>query len=447
MTPVGGSFRDPDSRVFVDHDTVLRGLSEAAWAGLDKAMSTDLPAAAPVLDWSPADTAAGWSRVIAPEAIPLVSQPSEWSFGMLKRAALATLDIVIHAAEHGYSVVDATAHNLTFRGTELVFFDHGSFRAEPFRRWDAYGQFCDEFLSPLLLEAHAGIRFQPYLRGRLAGLPITELAPLFRGTARFKPGVMAHVKLRARLESRARGMSADERRALSDQAAPGPAAVARIAGKLKDLIEGLESGADSVWADYTATCTYDQAETEGKTAFVSSAIDELRGTWAWDVGANTGHFSQLLARGFENVLAIEQDAGAVDRMLDTLGNQRRIHPIVADITDPPAARGVMLEERTDLRSRAPADFALFLAVVHHLSIGAGLPLWKVAELARWAARGAVVEFVDPSDPMVAELTASRPLASRGYDRDSFEEAFDSHFRTIRSERVTESRTLYQMEAR
>ena len=167
MRSAPGSFRDPDSRVFTHNDEVVRGLSDDAWAGLDKATAAGLADAAPLLEWNHAGDVPDWPHAITPSPIPFVSQPPEWSFGMLKRAALATLDIVIHAAEHDYSIVDATAHNLTYRGTELVFFDHGSFRADPFRRWDAYGQFCDEFLAPLMLEAYAGIPFQPYLRGRL----------------------------------------------------------------------------------------------------------------------------------------------------------------------------------------------------------------------------------------------------------------------------------------
>jgi hypothetical protein len=54
---------------------------------------------------------AGVTHVVEQPLLPLVSYPSEWSFEMLRDAALLTLQIQSELVERGLSLKDATAFN------------------------------------------------------------------------------------------------------------------------------------------------------------------------------------------------------------------------------------------------------------------------------------------------------------------------------------------------
>jgi hypothetical protein len=71
---------------------------------------------------------------------------------MLRDAALATLRIQQLALDHGMSLRDATAYNLTFHKGRPLFLDTTSFEIlRDGQPWVAYRQFCQHFVAPLQL--------------------------------------------------------------------------------------------------------------------------------------------------------------------------------------------------------------------------------------------------------------------------------------------------------
>ena len=81
---------------------------------------------------------------LKPEKIDFVSYPYEWSFDMLKDAALLTLQLVKDAISFGLILKDATPFNIQWHKGKLIFIDTLSFEkyieTEP---WIAYRQFCE----------------------------------------------------------------------------------------------------------------------------------------------------------------------------------------------------------------------------------------------------------------------------------------------------------------
>ena len=55
----------------------------------------------------------GWAGVLEHTEIPFISYPYEWSFSMLKAAALLQLNILETALENDWIVKDATPYNLS----------------------------------------------------------------------------------------------------------------------------------------------------------------------------------------------------------------------------------------------------------------------------------------------------------------------------------------------
>ncbi|MCM0679121.1 class I SAM-dependent methyltransferase, partial [Micromonospora phytophila] len=411
-----GSFRDPANRIFHLGDDVLRGLDEQAalqWRAL--AASDFFPpllAAGKVCGTEVAEPALlpsgdGWAAVLRHERIPFVSHPYEWSFGMLRDAALLHLEIVRAALPAGFTTKDGSAYNLQWRGAQPVFIDVGSFTpvrdGEP---WAGYRQFCQTLLYPLLLGAHLGLDFQPWLRARVDGIEPDEMRPLFRGARRLLPGVLTHVHLHGAMQSRNAGASTTDVRAqLRAAGYSREMALATVRG-IEKLVRRLDRPpAASHWADYQRTCAYTADDRAAKERFVAEAmVGGPRPRLVLDLGANDGRYARLAARHADYVVAVEQDPTVVDELYRALRaeGERRILPLVMDLADPSPGGGWRGVERASFADRADADVVLALAVVHHLAIGRNVPLPEVVDwLVGLAAPGGriVVEFVHPEDPM------------------------------------------------
>jgi hypothetical protein len=454
-----GSFRDPTARVFYQGDRVLRGLADEA-AAIDAAargaglMDKLIDAGLFIRNWtvddvtSPAGIPA--TSIVESERLALISYPSEWSFSMLRDAALATLDANLMALNSGFILKDASAFNVAFNGTTPVILDVTSLDRFGERGiWTAYGQFCDHFLAPLLLEAYAGVPFQRMLQGRADGIPIEDLNRLLRGRAGLHKGVASHVRLRSILERRAAGMGTQSRRDIGGASLPASAVVNTIR-KMRSLVVGLESSANSTWASYESALPYNQEAVVAKEQFVENAAAAAEThDLAIDVGANAGRFTALLTNHFDRVLGIDNDSGAIDALYSSTksAGTGAVTPLVIDITNPTPAFGWRGRERASFMSRVQPSFATWLAIVHHLCLSVGLPLDEVIGLVFEFSNDAVVEFVAIEDPMAQRISASRTEVLGRYDREYFEEVAAELGSIVSSEQVSQFRTMYHLRRR
>jgi hypothetical protein len=455
VTFLPASFRDPDARVLESDGTrILRALSARAAAEREAVESSGLLAAlvadglvvesARVPDATPPE---GFAAVVASRRLPFPTYPYEWSFGMLRDAALLTLDVLARALERGATLKDATAYNVLFDGARPLFIDVASLVPhEDGTPWLGYGQFCDHFLAPLMLEAYRGIPFQPFLRGSLEGLSIGgQLSPLLGWRDWLRAGVLTHVKLRALLDRRTRDLPTEARRDVRRASLPRAAVLANVRG-LRRLVGRLASRAGSVWAGYSEANTYDESLSARKEAFVAAAAERAGGgALAWDVGANTGRYARVLARRFATVVAMDADPGAVERLYREVrgtSDERTLLPLVVDVMNPSPAQGWRGTERATLPARGRPDLALYLALVHHLCLGRGVPLDGFLDLVRETSRLAVVEFVAREDPMSQRLLATKLEQHADYDVEAFRRLARARGEIVAEEALSSTRSLF-----
>src|SRR4051812_22069417 len=128
-----GSFRDPDSRIFTADGRVLRLLSEqglADWRALSASGLLDelrIVGTREVEADVPEALHGGVAAVLEHDVVPFVSYPYEWTFAMLRDAALLQLELLRRAIEKGLILKDSTPYNVQFRGAQPLFIDVGSF--------------------------------------------------------------------------------------------------------------------------------------------------------------------------------------------------------------------------------------------------------------------------------------------------------------------------------
>ena len=455
-----GSFRDPDSRVYREGDEILRALSErglADWEALSATrffaeaqesgtiVRTELREGAP----SPPDfptTAA----VLRHERVPFVSYPYEWPFSMLRDAALLQLELLRAALAEDMIPKDASPYNVQWNGTHAVFIDVGSFErlgeGEP---WAGYRQFCTLFLYPLMIQAYAGLDFQPWLRGSLEGIEPRQARAILRGRRTLRRGVLAHVALHARLERREgdRDTRTEVRRAGFRKEM-----IDANAGGLERLVRRLDwKLPGTAWSGYGERAHYEGDELERKDRFVREACASAWRKLVWDLGCNDGRYSRIAAEHSDYVVAVDGDQATVEALYRKLREEgdERILPLVMDLADPSPARGWRGLERSRLEERGRPDLVLCLALLHHLSIGANVPLPQVVEWLASLGGTLVVEFADREDPMVKRLLSrKREGANPEYSKERFEHALGERFEIVRREPLASGlRTLYEARPR
>ena len=93
----------------------------------------------------------GYGLVIEHAKLDPVSYPYEWSFSMLKDAALIVLKVNIIAKKYHYQTQDCHAYNVIFDGTQPKYVDLGSFQKidEEYEGWSAHEDFFKSYYYPL----------------------------------------------------------------------------------------------------------------------------------------------------------------------------------------------------------------------------------------------------------------------------------------------------------
>jgi hypothetical protein len=389
-------------------------------------------------------------RTLQPQPVPVISYPYEWSFSQLKDAALLTLRIQKKAVEAGMTLKDASAYNIQFIGCRPVLIDTLSF--ETYREgepWVAYRQFCQHFLAPLALMALRDVRLNSLLRIYIDGVPLDLASALLPWKTRMSFGLGLHIHTHAGAQKRYAGQGINPSQVSNRK-------VTRMA--FLGLIDSLETSVRKLewkpegteWADYYDITNYSQDAFNQKKALVRSFLEQTHPGIVWDLGANTGEFSQIGVDLGAYTVAMDVDPSAVEKgyQAGKAAKNARLLPLLMDLTSPTPSLGWQNRERMSLTERAPADAVLALAIIHHLSISNNVPLPSVAEYFSQLGRSLIIEFVPKSDTQVQKLLASRVDIFDHYTQPDFEAAFAQYFTLRQSQPIPGTqRTLYLYETR
>ena len=462
MKPDPGSFRDPSNRVLIDGDRVLRGLDLTAYEDYEALRSSRffergiergqlVPTR--LLDPAPAHLGAdGWAAVLEHDRIPVISYPYEWPFAMLREAALLQLDLALGAIDEQLITKDATPYNVQFVGSRPVHIDIGSFeRLSDGEPWFGYRQFCEQFLFPLVLTARRGLTHQARLRGSVRGISPRECVACLRWHDIVRPSLFIHVGLQGYADRRRSGEHRDVRAELTS-AGFGPAVITGQLRRLRRLVEGLSWGSTtSTWSGYSDRSHYTDADLRAKEELVREVVNERRRHQVLDLGANDGHFSQLVLPSADYVVAVDHDPLVVDRLFRRLADQgeERVLPLVLDLRDPSGGLGWRSRERAAFADRVSPDVVLCLALIappRHLGEH---PARRDHRVPRGSSDEVVLEFPTPADPMVQLLVGQkkeRSLAADRYSVAALERSLATRFDTRRRVEAG-TRVLYHLVAR
>ncbi|MGI1659813.1 MAG: hypothetical protein ACRKFN_12750 [Desulfitobacterium sp.] len=381
-------------------------------------------------------------KILKPERISFISYPYEWSYSQMKDAALTTLRIQKIAMKYGMILKDSSAYNVQIYKGKFVLIDTLSFEIyqedEP---WIAYKQFCQHFLSPLFLMTYTDIRLSQLIKVYIDGIPIDLASRLLPAKTYLKFSALVNIHLNAKSQKKYSDKQIDMKKIKMSKM------------RLEALIDSLEKTVESLnwkpgkteWGDYYSITNYSEEAFEAKKELVSDFITITNPTRVWDMGANTGVFSRLASSKGIDTIAFDIDPIAVEKsyLYSKAMNETTITTLLMDLTNPSPSIGWSNEERFSLLSRANADTAIALALIHHLAISNNVPLVRIAEFFGSICKDLIIEFVPKADSQVQRLLATRKDIFPEYNEENFEIAFSSFFRLIKKEKIPGTeRTLY-----
>ena len=452
-----GSFRDRTSRVFTRDDQIYRTLkveSLAAWRQasnepfFQRLVAEKRIVGTEEVPWDEyrrfelPDDVVG---VLRHETIPFISYPYEWSFGMLRQAALLHLRILTDSVKAGLILKDASPYNVQFRGGREVFIDIGSFTSlKPGEPWVAYRQFCELMLFPLMIQAYRGVHFQSILRGQLEGISARQFLQWMRWRDFSRPGVLTNGWLQAILERKTQALASSTVRDLKSSGFQSTM-IEQLLSKLTHLIQRLSwSPERTQWTGYDNSLPHVAEDGQFKSEFVDQVCRIRARTLVWDLGCNDGRYSMIAAESAKTVVAMDQDHACIDHLFQSLTTrQSNILPLCIELANASPAQGWRGRERKRLEERGQPDLILCLGLIHHLVLAANIPLPEVVDWLSSFGSEIVLEFPTKQDAMVRALLRNKNDQYDDYSQGQLESELLKHFEIRRQSRLPSGdRTIY-----
>jgi hypothetical protein len=443
IIPDSGSFRDPSGIVYRmndDYDSskirIVRGINKDTYNQhielLDNEIFKNFVSEGKIVGTKIIDLdeeickelyPAKWHSFLEHQAIDLISYPYEWSFSQLKDAAILHLELLLEFLESGWIIKDSTPYNIQFVNNKPVFIDTPSIiKWEEGSGWDAYRQFCTLFLYPLMLENHLDIDYRPLLKSNLDGIEPNFMYKVLGLRKLFKRGVLSHVFLPHSVEKRILVKEKNKTEAQNrTNIRQSKLSVIAIVDSMLGIIKKMNSKSSiSAWADYDHINTYEKNDNNIKNDFIEKVCSNNNFNIAWDLGANTGMFSEHISKYVNHVVAIDGDSIAVDKMYSRLKKKdTNIHPLILNIQNMSPNHGFDSSERIKLENRSKPDLVMCLAVIHHIRIAANIPCENFLNYLRNMNTDVIIEFVNRNDEMVEKLLLNKKEKYLDYNIENF----------------------------
>lgn len=439
MKVIGSSFRDPSGYVYEEDGVICRKITPGAQVVLSKFLGSTLYGK--LLESERVLPFTWVGDRLFPDRVPFISYPYEWSFSMLKDAALLTLDIELLSLSCGMQLKDASAYNVQFVKGKPIFIDHLSFYPyEEGKPWAAYGQFCRHFLAPLALAAYKDVDHVKRLQIDLDGLKLGSASHILPLKANLLPGLMLHLKFHGMDPRVVQSFKPNERH-ISKTMLTG------LVKHLRSVVSKLDWKPTQGWKDYEKECNYDEEATHRKGFVVEEFLRQSGAKVVADLGCNVGLYSQVALDIGCRVIAVDSDPACIE-LVYTTNSGDNILPLVVDMTNPSPAIGWGNTERDSFLDRLKVDTVMCLALVHHLAIGNNIPLGRIAPLLAGIGKNLVIEWVPKEDSQVSKMLKYREDIFPSYTSKGFERAFGEFFTITDSKPVDSTlRSVYLMERR
>lgn len=431
------SLNDPIGQVFYDNEEVYRGIREGEVEHVLEMFKCGLIDELNDAEIIPFTEIAEikmdeFPLVLHHERIQNHAYMQEWSFSMIKDAALLILKLEKHLLKYGYNLKDCHGYNVMFRQGKPVYVDIGSFvkytkAGYAIREFYAYYDQILQMFScvpsiareRLLSRCNIGVRYNLYY-----------LEGVYHGDLKFQ-----------KIDNRINEISEITHMV----------ELIKIIEEEEKVINGYEMINSSEWEDYQNGYTdviqkidYDQ---NIRFKRIVQLCSDLNVTSILELAANQGVLSRMLATipTINNIYATDYDEGAVDKLFNYLkGNdvsvfaRKKIYPMVYDVT----TEFVPDISLRTFSERTCSDAVIVCALMHHLILAQHINIDSIFDkLYKLTKQYLIIEFM----PLGLWDGGELPPIPSWYTERWFIDHMERRFRVLSREDLLTNRVLFVAE--
>ena len=387
-------------------------------------------------------------KLLYPTQIPFQSYPFEWSYKQWIKAILAFLTINQIALKYGMILKDATPFNFYLSAGKAIMFDTSSFMFfNENDNWIAYKQFCEEFLSPIVLMHYNGTEWSKLTITELRGMHLNFVSKQLPLKSWFNLTTLLHIHLHSRYSNKIYSTENE---------------IKKIKGFTVEKIQSLQQMIFKTitlwvkpyqytnhWNGYYKNDIESAEYLEDKETTIRKWLEITKPISVIDLGANTGKFSFIAAEYAERVVALEADDNCVDTIEKQIlaNNINNIVAIVGNLNEPSPNLGLLNSETKNIYERANSEMVLALALIHHLFFTNKISINQIGEiLNKFSSKYLIVEFIEITDKRVQELIVNNHTNQEDYTETNFIESLAKYFKILEIKKLQNSnRSLLFME--
>lgn len=417
---------DPSGRVFLHEGSIYRSIYPSAAERVRQMFSsgliTDLVQRGLLIPTVLTDLKADdGSLILRHEKVAFLTSGFEWSRPQLRDAALTWIDLNLVLAEKGLATVDAHWANIGQIGCcQPVWLDFGSI--SKLQTGDqGFAEFNRYYLNPLKLAAKSsGLARVARALNQSGGLNDYELsslgfAALPMGGRQMQNGFDRMKRAWRKLSKRWFGAAKSH-----------PDTRISLLQQKREEVTALEfPGLGTTWGEYHPSALFDRADElppDARRSAVLDTIQRVKAKRVIDLASNAGFYSFYAARLGAEVLAVDFDEKAIERLYAfarSRSERLNLSCACADVTRAP-------KERPGLRREA--DLVLALALTHHLILGQGFSIPAVLDiLQEYTTDKLLVEFMPHG--LGGTEPKPNPLPT-WYTREHFESELRARFERV-----------------
>ncbi|MFH1459328.1 MAG: class I SAM-dependent methyltransferase [Candidatus Omnitrophota bacterium] len=382
-------------------------------------------------------------KIIQPEKIPFVSYPYEWCFSQLKDAALLTLKVQKIALEFGMILKDSSVYNIQFKDCHPILIDTLSFeKYKNNQLWPGYKQFIQHFLAPLALIKYAGPECTSFFKSFIDGVPLAFASKLLPFSSYFNFSLLTHIHLHAKTQN-----IFFQKEINSSGQKISKKSLCALIDNLENTVKNLYWKPQATYWDnyYNEQNSYTPEALKNKQQLVNNFLAQTNPENIWDLGANTGIFSQIAQEKGIFTLSLDKNESCIEKNYHQCqnANLKNILPLVVDIANPSPSLGWANQERDSLVKRGPADMVFVLGLMHHLRITDNICFENLAKFFSQICKWLIIEFIPKNDSQVEKMLKDRKDIFDDYYQSQFENVFQRYFELQKCKDITQSlRKIY-----
>lgn len=373
----------------------------------------------------------GYSMVLEHEFVDNASLPFEWSFSMIRDAAICVLKVFAICNRYGYGLTDTHNYNVLMQGCKPIFVDFGSIRLGAKFDEKLTGLIDYSYLPLVLMSMNESTfakrilsdeyieRFLPYTGYSDSVLVKGLKTKLYAGNQKNKIKRVLNF-LGAKYNYKLHHLTPDKFDRL-----------------LMDVVPQQET---TMWGTYHEA--YNGSSGTNITPRFERIVEWVNGLQVesvLDIAGNQGLVSKMLVercKSVRKVICQDYDGNAIEKLYNHIKDTRFagvIHPLHSNILYP-----IDLNYYRSFKSRIKSQLVMCLALTHHLVLSQGFSLDLIMrKLHEITEEYLIVEFM----PLGLWNGGDRPEVPAWYTLEWFQSNFEKYFVTVKIEQTEENRIM------